>query len=108
MLLTSGLTHFTALAWWAKAGPRLLPLLLTFDVFDKQGNTFNILFVLVFGFATLNILNLVSRSSEAERNRNRLSLGETLAVTVVLVSIVLLAWELLTMFKIFPIHLHPR
>jgi hypothetical protein len=60
----------------------------------------------VFGFATLNILGLVARRFEPERNR--LSFGETLAVMVVLVSVVLLGWELLTLFKVFPIKLHPR
>jgi hypothetical protein len=50
----------------------------------------------------------VARRFEPERSRSGLSFGETMAVTVVLVSIVLLGWELLTMFKIFPIKLHPR
>jgi len=109
MPVTSGFTHFTALTWWAEAVPHLQPLsLVAFDLSDKQGGIYNILFVLVFGFATLNILNLVARRFEPERSRSGLSFGETMAVTVVLVSIVLLGWELLTMFKIFPIKLHPR
>jgi hypothetical protein len=60
----------------------------------------------VFGFATLNILGLVARRFEPERNR--MSFGETLAVMVVLASVVLLTWEMLTLFKVFPIKLHPR
>jgi hypothetical protein len=75
-----------------------------FQFSDKKGDVFNILWVLVFGFATLNILSLVTRRFEP--NRNRMSFGETLAVMVVVVSVGLLAWELLTLFKIFPIKLH--
>ena len=72
---------------------------------DKS-DVFNILWALVFGFATLNILGLVARRFEPERNR--MSFGETLAVMVVLASVVLLTWEMLTLFKVFPIKLHPR
>jgi hypothetical protein len=71
---------------------------------DKKSDAFNILWVLVFGFATLNILGLVARRYEP--NRNQFSFGEALAVMVVLVSVALLGWELLTVFKIFPIRLH--
>ncbi len=85
------------------------PLLLAaFDFSNKQAQIYNILFVLVFGFATLNILSLVARRFEPERGRNRLTFGESIAVTVVLVSIGLLGWEMLTIFKVFPIKLHPR
>jgi hypothetical protein len=73
---------------------------------DKKGDVFNILWVLVFGFATLNILGLVARRFEP--NRNQFSFGEALAVMVVMVSVGLLGWELLTVFKIFPIKLHPH
>ena len=73
---------------------------------DKKSDAFNILWVLVFGFATLNILGLVARRFEP--NRNRFSFGEALAVMVVMVSVGLLGWELLTVFKIFPIRLHPH
>jgi len=37
-----------------------------------------------------------------------LSFGEILAILVVLVSIVLLAWEMLYYFHILPFHLTPR
>jgi hypothetical protein len=70
---------------------------------DKKGDIFNILWVLVFGFATLNILGLVARRFEP--SRNRLNFGETIAIMVVVVSIVLLGWEMLNLFKIFPIKL---
>jgi hypothetical protein len=81
-------------------------LLLALQYGKDKSDVFNILWALVFGFATLNILGLVARRFEPERNR--LSFGETLAVMVVLVSVVLLGWELLTLFKVFPIKLHPR
>ena len=74
--------------------------------FEKKNDVFNILWVLVFGFATLNILGLVARRFES--NRNRFSFGEALAVMVVAVSVVLLGWEMLTVFHIFPIKLHPN
>ncbi|HEY7616914.1 MAG TPA: hypothetical protein VH744_08930 [Terriglobales bacterium] len=73
---------------------------------QDRGDVYNILWVLVFGFATLNILGLVAKRFESERSR--LSFGEFLAIMVVLVAIVLLAWELLTLFKVFPIRLRPR
>jgi len=67
---------------------------------------YNILWALVFGFATLNILSLGARRFEA--GKSGLSFGEILAILVVLVSIVLLAWELLYVFGILPIRLTPR
>lgn len=72
----------------------------------KKGDIYNILWVLVFGFATLNILGLVARRFEPDRTR--LSFGEILAVMVVVVSICLLGWELLNILHIFPIKLKPR
>jgi len=85
----------------------LQPLLLFMLAYpDKKGNVYNILWVLVFGFATLNILTLVTRRFETRRRG--LSFGELLAVTVVVVSIILLGWEMLNLFHIFPIKLQPR
>lgn len=72
---------------------------------SKRGDVYNILWVLVFGFATLNILGLVARKFEPERSR--LSFGESLAIMVVVVSVALLGWELLYFFKILPIKLKP-
>ena len=77
---------------------------IVFQHSDKKGDVFNILWVLVFGFATLNILGLVARRFEP--SHNRFSFGEALAVMVVMVSVALLGWEFLTVFKIFPIKLH--
>jgi small neutral amino acid transporter SnatA (MarC family) len=83
-----------------------LPLIALLQFSNKKNDIFNILWVLVFGFATLNILSLVARRIEPQRNR--LSFGETLAIGVVLMSVALLGWELLNIFKIFPIKLHTR
>ena len=72
----------------------------------KKGDVYNILWVLVFGFATLNILGLVARKFEPDRSR--MNFGEILAVLVVLISVGLLCWELLNILHIFPIKLKPR
>ena len=86
----------------------LLPLaVIAFQVIDaKRGNIYNILWILVFGFATLNILSLVGRRFEP--SRSRLNLGEMMAILVVIVSIFLLSWEMLYVFHILPIKLEPR
>jgi hypothetical protein len=72
---------------------------------STRDGIYNILWALVFGFATLNILSLGARRFEQTRGLN---FGEILAVLVVLVSIVLLAWEMLYLFHVLPIHLTPR
>ena len=66
---------------------------------------YNILWALVFGFATLNILSLGARRFEQARGLN---FGEILAILVVVVSIVLLGWEMLYLFHILPFRLAPR
>ena len=71
-----------------------------------RDQVYGILWALVFGFATLNILSLGAR--RFEHARAGLNFGEILAIMVVLVSVVLLSWELLYMFHILPIHLAPR
>jgi hypothetical protein len=70
----------------------------------RRTDVYNILWAVVFGFATLNILSLAARRFEP--NRRGLTFGELLAVMVVLLSIFLLGWELLGVFHIFPIKLH--
>lgn len=67
---------------------------------------YNILWGLVFAFATLNILSLGARRFEA--NKRGLSFGEVLAIMIVLISIVLLGWELLYQFQILPLRLTPE
>jgi hypothetical protein len=92
------------LATWTSWLVRPLPASFVEDV-SKRTDVYNILWVLVFGFATLNILGLVARKFEPERSR--LSFGESLAIMVVVVSVLLLGWEMLYFFKILPIKLHP-
>lgn len=81
-------------------------LLFLIEYPGKKGDAYNILWALVFGFATLNILGLVARRFEPERSR--MSFGEVLAIMVVIVSIFLLGWEFLNIMHIFPIQLKPR
>jgi hypothetical protein len=81
-------------------------LLLVFQYGERKDNVYNLLWALVFGFATLNILGLVARRLDTDRNR--LSFGEVLAITVVVASVALLAWEMLYLFNILPIKLQPR
>ena len=73
---------------------------------SKKDNVYNILWVLVFGFATLNILGLVARRFEPRRSN--LNFGEILAITVTVVSLILLGWEMLSLLHIFPIKIQPR
>jgi hypothetical protein len=101
----------TALASLPVVGLRAIvmaPLLLAFifEHSDKREGLYNILWALVFGFATLNILGLLTRRSET--GRQRLSFGEITAILVVGLSVLLLAWEMLGLFKIFPIKLGPH
>lgn len=69
-----------------------------------RNDVYNVLWAVVFGFATLNILTLAARRFEP--NRRGLTFGELMAVLVVLLSILLLGWELLGLVRIFPIKLH--
>jgi hypothetical protein len=66
---------------------------------------YNILWVLVFGFATINILSLGARRFEQAKGLN---FGEILAILVVVVSVALLGWEMLYLFNILPIRLPLR
>jgi hypothetical protein len=69
----------------------------------SRQDVYNILWAVVFGFATLNILSLAARRFEP--TRRGLSFGELMAVLVVLLSIFLLGWEMLNLLHIFPIRL---
>jgi len=82
----------------------LLPAIM-FVLATTREEIYNILWALVFGFATLNILSLGARRFE---QKSGLNFGEVLAILVVLVSIVLLGWELLYTFHILPIRLTLR
>ncbi len=84
--------------------PSVLAATLVF--FRRSGardDVYNILWAVVFGFATLNILSLAARRFEP--NRRGLTFGEMMAVLVVVLSMFLLGWELLNVFHIFPIKL---
>jgi hypothetical protein len=70
---------------------------------SRRNDVYNILWAVVFGFATLNILSLAARRVEA--NRRGLTFGELMAVMIVLLSVFLLGGELLNVFRIFPIKL---
>jgi hypothetical protein len=105
-LLSSLVSHFTrnrsAVAFfspWALCG--FFTLLET----SKKGDVYNILWALVFGFATINILSLVSRRIDPNR-QNRMSFGEMMAVGTVAVAVILLGWEMLYLFKVLPLRLH--
>lgn len=67
-------------------------------------DVYNILWAVVFGFATLNILSLAARRMEP--SKRGLSFGELMAVMVVVMSVFLLGWEMLNILHIFPIRLH--
>jgi hypothetical protein len=69
----------------------------------SRQDVYNILWAVVFGFATLNILSLAAR--RLEPTRRGLSFGELMAVMVVLLSVFLLGWEMLNLFHVFPIKL---
>jgi len=69
----------------------------------RRQDVYNVLWAVVFGFATLNILSLAARRFEP--TRRGLSFGELMAVMVVIISIILLGWEMLSVLHIFPIQL---
>ena len=71
----------------------------------SRQDVYNILWAVVFGFATLNILSLAARRFEPARRG--LTFGELMAVMVVLLSIFLLGWEMLNLFHVFPIRIRP-
>jgi hypothetical protein len=88
--------------------PSTLFLAIAAALFSRHGardDIYNVLWAVVFGFATLNILSLAARHFEP--TRRGLTFGELLAVLVVVISLFLLGWEMLTVFHIFPIKLKP-
>jgi len=89
----------------ARAGGVFLTGLAVAAVYrGSREDVYNILWAVVFGFATLNILGLASRRMEP--GQHRLSFGELMAIMVVAVSVFLLGWEMLGILRIFPIRLH--
>lgn len=69
----------------------------------SRQDVYNMLWAVVFGFATLNILGLAARRMEP--SHRGLSFGEMLAVMVVFIAVFLLGWEMLNLFHIFPIRI---
>ena len=63
-----------------------------------------ILIALVCGFASLNILNLLTRPVQPVRG---LSFGEVLAITGAVISLLLLGVDMLHVYHVFPIKLQP-
>src|SRR5580704_9876573 len=103
-VLIAGLTRtaYTALHnLWSVQSTLAASLVLLQRASSHHTDVYNILWAVVFGFATLNILSLAARRSEP--NRRGLSYGELMAVMVVLLSIFLLGSELLNFVHIFPI-----
>lgn len=102
----SNTTRTVLAAYTCMRAQSVIPLALIFIVFSRRGaeeNVYSILWAVVFGFATLNILSLAAKHFEP--GRRGLSFGELLAVLVVVISIFLLGWEMLSVFHIFPIKL---
>jgi hypothetical protein len=86
--------------------PVLFSLIVALQYRGPRGDIYNVLWAVVFGFATLNILSLAAR--RLEPRRRGLSFGELLAVVVVLLSVVLLGWEMMNVFHVLPIKLKPH
>jgi len=78
-------------------------ILLTLIYRGSGTDVYNILWAVVFGFATLNILSLAAKRTET--GRRGFTFGEMMAVMIVLLSIFLLAVEMFNMLHIFPIKL---
>lgn len=108
-LLLSSFSRTTRTALAVYAHVHALPamfLSLFVIIFSRrhaENDIYNVLWAVVFGFATLNILSLAAKHFEP--GRRGLSFGELLAVMVVVISIFLLGWEMLSVFHIFPIKL---
>ncbi len=104
-LLVSGFARTTRAALSAHNLVRSQPVLVASIVLlgsqSGRSSVYNILWAVVFGVATLNILSLAARRFEP--NRRGMTFGELMAVLIVLLSIFLLGWELLSVFHIFPI-----
>jgi len=77
-----------------------------FLLVTTRDEIYNILWALVFGFATLNILSLGARRLDS--HGTGLNFGELLAILIVVVAIILLGWEMLYLFNILPLKLTPR
>jgi hypothetical protein len=86
-------------AWPASQAMITAALLLRRE--SRESDVYTMLWAVVFGFATLNIVNLAAR--RIEPSHRGLTFGELMAVLILLLSIFLLGWEMLGMLHIFPI-----
>jgi hypothetical protein len=100
VVLTTAIIFVTS-EHWSATGAWVL-----FDIpgsLLQEGNLFNILIALVFGFSSLNILALAAKGFDDRPSR--LKPGEILAITAMVLSVCFLGWEMLHLFHVFPIHL---
>ncbi len=106
-LIVSGLTRTARAVLWLPPRRLTVPFVasvITTALMRGGGESlYNILWAVVFGFATLNILSLAARRFEP--GRRGLTFGELLAIMVVAISVLLLGWEMLNLFHIFPLKL---
>ena len=102
----SAVSRFSGISLLRATGA--IVLFAAWQLASKRGDFYNLLWMLVFGFATLNILALVTRSLDPSGRKRRMAIGEILAVLVVLTCLGLLAAEMLSLFHILPIKLSPR
>src|SRR5205809_2781936 len=101
MLLPIASATNTVLGSLGAACSHLQPAIAVFVQYsEKKNNLYTILWALVFGFATLNILGLVTRPFEP--SRTRLSFGETFPIVVFAFPAFLLGWGLRYCSKVFP------
>jgi hypothetical protein len=104
LLFATGRLHWRiGMSWHALQGLTLGSLPAIFMLSWGHDEVYTMLWALVFGFATLNILSLGARSFDG--TKSGLNFGEIIAIMVVLVSVTLLAGELLYFFGILPIRL---
>lgn len=77
------------------------------DIWSQtKTSMYNVLWVLVFGFATLNILGLAFRRFDTRKMG--LTFGEIVAILVVVFSVLLFGLEIVGLLHILPIHLTPQ
>ena len=106
-LLATGQVHLSVVSsWYAIQALSLGFVPAMYLLTWGHDEVYTVLWAVVFGFATINILSLGARSFE--HGRSGLNFGEILAIMVVVVSVILLAGEMLYYFGILPIRLQPR
>jgi hypothetical protein len=104
VLFATGRLHWRiGMSWHALPSLALGSLPAIYMLTWGHDEVYTMLWALVFGFATLNILSLGARSFDG--TKSGLNFGEIIAILVVLVSVALLAGELLYFFGILPIRL---